>query len=228
MPTAAPKQKKPYVLRKTSKAKYAVGDYVIARKVAGKSEVVGAPNTIIELHSAALDAPTLQQLMQEFQTVVETQHAAKKPSTHFIEVTVTNPQQTAPAPFDPAEAGRAAVKRMMLAEGGAFSGLELLQDFGLSPANLHRRRKEHRLIFWRNAKHEFQYPKWQFTPSGALLPGLEKILQAFRSTDEWRIMRYFLSPRDQLDGKTPLELLRAGETEKVMAHAQAHAEEGTW
>jgi hypothetical protein len=83
-------------------------------------------------------------------------------------------------------------------------------------------------VFWRNAKHDFHYPKWQFTESGALLHGVPEVLQTFRSQDEWRVMRYFLGPRGQLADRTPLDLLRAGEVEKVVAHAKLHGEENTW
>jgi hypothetical protein len=131
-------------------------------------------------------------------------------------------------PFDPEAKGMQLVEKAKTAEGGAWSGSELQQLFQLSPANLHRRRKEHRIIFWRDAHHAFFYPKWQFTGTGALQPGIEEVLDIFKSSDEWRVMRYFLTPRYQLDDKRPLDLLRADEAEKVLTHARTHAEEGSW
>jgi hypothetical protein len=130
--------------------------------------------------------------------------------------------------FSPIEAGLALVTAMQAAEGGAWTGKDLQERFKLSPATLHRKRKEHRILYWRDSRHEFYYPKWQFTPTGALLPGMQEILQTFDSDDEWRVMRYFLGEREQLGARTPLDLLRAGETGKVLAHARAHAEENTW
>lgn len=119
-------------------------------------------------------------------------------------------------------------KTLQAADGGAWTGQELQERFNLTPAVLHRRRKEHRILFWRDAQHEFHYPQWQFTPTGALLPGVQEVLQTFRSDDEWRLMSYFLGRRQQLAGRRPLDLLRAGEKEKVLAHAKLHAEENTW
>jgi hypothetical protein len=113
-------------------------------------------------------------------------------------------------------------------EGGAWTGAELNERFGLNPSTLHRRRKEHRIVFWRDAQHEFHYPKWQFTPTGALITGIDEVLDTFKSSDEWRIMRYFLVPRHQLGERTPLDLLRSGEVAKVLAHAKAHGEENSW
>lgn len=130
--------------------------------------------------------------------------------------------------FSPRTTGEKIVAQMQKAEGGAFTGTELEQEFSLTSATLHRRRKEHRIVFWRDAKHDFHYPKWQFTATGALLPGVQEVLQIFGSHDEWRLMRYFLGKRQQLGERSPLDLLRAGEINKVLAHARVHAEENTW
>ncbi len=83
-------------------------------------------------------------------------------------------------------------------------------------------------MYWRNAKGAFFYPRWQFTATGALLPGIQDLLQLFASRDEWRIMRYFLSPRVQLGNQRPLDLIRSGETDRLLEHARVHAEENTW
>ena len=136
--------------------------------------------------------------------------------------------EKADAGFDPEEAGRLLVQKMQAAEGGAWTAQELEERFGLTPAALHKRRKEHRIVFWRDAKHRFHYPRWQFTETGALLPGIQEVLQTFRSTDEWRLISYFLAPREQLDGRAPLELLRAGEVAEVAAHARVHGAENSW
>lgn len=130
--------------------------------------------------------------------------------------------------FDSYEAGLALVRQMQKAQGGAWTGAELQARFNLNPATLHRRRTEHRIVFWRDAKENFHYPKWQFTPTGALLPGLQEVLQIFRSADEWRLMRYFLTSRQQLENLTPLTLLQKGEKDKVIAHARIHGQENTW
>ena len=133
-----------------------------------------------------------------------------------------------PKPFDPHAAGRRLVEALQAAEGGAWTGPELQERFNLSSAVLHRRRKEHRIIYWRDAQHDFHYPRWQFNAAGALLPGIQEILQQFKSQDEWRVMSYFLGQRDQLAGQRPLDLLRQGEIASVLAHTQVHAQENTW
>ena len=136
--------------------------------------------------------------------------------------------ESSPQTFDPYAAGENLVGGLQKAEGGAWTGQDLQEQFALTSATLHRRRKEHRILFWRDAQHEFHYPKWQFTESGALLSGVQEVLQSFQSHDEWRLIRYFLGPRGQLSGRRPLDLLRAGQVDRVLKHAKVHAEENTW
>ncbi len=133
-----------------------------------------------------------------------------------------------PKTLDPHEAGKQLVEQLQAAEGGAWTGLELQARFSLTAATLHRRRNDHCNIYWRDARHEFHYPQWQFTATGALLPGIQEALEQFKSQDEWRIVSYFLGKRSQLAGLRPLDLLRQGEVEKVLAQAKIHAEENTW
>jgi len=130
--------------------------------------------------------------------------------------------------FHPAEAGKRIVDQLKLADGGALTGKDLKELYALTPATLERRRNQYGIIYWRDAKHAFHYPRWQFNEAGALLHGIKPVLKTFQSRDEWRVMRYFLTPRQQLDGEKPLDLLRRGEAEKVIAHAKAHGEENTW
>lgn len=133
-----------------------------------------------------------------------------------------------PQAFDPHATGQRLVEELQAAEGGAWTGQELQARFGLTAAVLHRRRKEHRIIYWRDARHEFHYPQWQFNAAGALMPGIQEILEQFKSQDEWRVVRFFLGPRAQLSGQQPLDLLRQGDVAKILAHAKIHVEENTW
>jgi hypothetical protein len=130
--------------------------------------------------------------------------------------------------FSPEKAGERVVAELRDADGGAWSGLELKEKFDMNSAFLHRPRKEHRIVYWRNAKDDYFYPRWQFTDTGVPLPGIQDILQIFGSKDEWRVMRYFLGVRRQLGDRRPLDLLHAGEADKVIAHAREHAAENTW
>jgi hypothetical protein len=185
--------------------------------------------------TAVIDAApgaTLEDLERDFETL----ERAKLPDEvrqrikHMRAKMAALQRQIAPllATFSPRSAGERIVAEMQVAEGGAWSDPEYRQKFDLSPPVLCRRRKEHRIVFWRNAKGDYFYPRWQFTETGALLPGIQEVLQTFRSQDEWRVMRYFLGARKQLNDRRPLDLLRAGEIDRAIAHARDHAAENTW
>ena len=120
------------------------------------------------------------------------------------------------------------ITELQNAEGGAWSGAELRKKFGLGLADLRRRRAEYRIVYWRKGKRAIRYPRWQFTATGIVLPGIQEVLETFHSRDEWRIMRYLLGRRCQLGGLRPLNLLRAGKIERLLAHARSHADENTW
>src|SRR5580658_10845145 len=57
-------------------------------------------------------------------------------------------------PFSPQEAGKRIVGELQNAEGGAVSGAYLKSRWGLTAAVLHRRRRERRIIYWRDARHD--------------------------------------------------------------------------
>ena len=137
-------------------------------------------------------------------------------------------KEIAPFLFSPEAAGEKIVAELKSAEGGAWSDAEYREKFNVSSAFLHRRRKEHRIVFWRDARDNFYYPRWQFDGNGALRPGIQEVLQTFQSQDTWRMMRYFLGPRTQLGGRRPLDLLQKGDVDAVLEHARLHAAENTW
>lgn len=148
-----------------------------------------------------------------------------------VEILVSEPEEMKCASakgFDPSEAGKNAIRELQNAEGGAWTGAELLREYGLTPATLHKRRMNHLIVWWRDALNHFHYPKWQFQEGGVLLVGIKDVLKIFKSTDQWRVMRYFLTPKHHLQDQTPLALLRAGKAAQVVSHAKLHAKENTW
>lgn len=129
--------------------------------------------------------------------------------------------------LDQAEARQSqALDDLTSVEGGAVSGTAALWMSGYGDLD--------GLVSWvRNPDgcrldRQRRYPVWQFTEQHRVLPGIREVVQILRSHDQWRIMRYFLGPKAQLDGLRPLDLLRAGEVERVLMHARVHLEEDTW
>jgi hypothetical protein len=126
--------------------------------------------------------------------------------------------------------GLAVRLKLVESDGGSCSLAQAAQRLRLPEEAILKHVKASRLVVWRDWREEslpYRFPGWQFEGSG-LLPGIVKVLQVFRSADQWRVMLYFLSKRLSLGRKRPLDLLRAGEVGKVLQHARWTHEDGTW
>jgi len=115
---------------------------------------------------------------------------------------------------------------MSLAEGGWISAAKAARLLGISVPKVLNRWRCHRLIGWPSGK-AVRFPAWQFTDS-KLLPGIEGVLQIFRSKDSWRIVLCFFERRRSLANERPLDLLRRGESDKVLRHAADYAQDNEW
>ena len=122
--------------------------------------------------------------------------------------------------------GVIAKKKMADAEGGAISPARAAQVLGVTERTVIKRWCAFRMIAWRDEK-GVHFPVWQFR-NGKLLSGVETVLKVFRSDDQWRLMLYFLGARRSLNLERPLDMLRRGEAAKVVSHAKALAEDGSW
>jgi hypothetical protein len=112
------------------------------------------------------------------------------------------------------------------AEGGAISADKAGRLLHIATSTVLKRWHNGRLIAWTESEAPW-FPVWQFR-RGKVLPGIEALLRVFRSLDQWRVVVYFLCTRLSLGSKRPLDLLRLGETKRVIEHAKAHAEANTW
>jgi hypothetical protein len=123
--------------------------------------------------------------------------------------------------------GIEAQSRLKEAEGGSLSADEVRALINLkSKPGVLERYHHGSLLGWREKQNAVRFPVWQFTPTG-MLPGLVDSLQALSrnpNLDDWAKVLFFLSPRESLDGRRPLDLLKAGQRDQVISLAQADAE----
>lgn len=119
------------------------------------------------------------------------------------------------------------IRTLIEAEGGSCPLDEAAALLGISSDQLITHINDRRVVAWTDHRGQHRLPRWQFENDG-LLTGIRQVLEIFGSQDEWRVMRYFLAKRQSLDNRRPLDLLRAREVGKVIAHAHAHFEENTW
>jgi hypothetical protein len=122
--------------------------------------------------------------------------------------------------------GKIARKKMAAAEGGSISCQAAAKLLGISAASVVLRWRAYRMVGWTEGN-VLRIPVWQFC-EGKLLKGVEEILQIFHSDDQWRVVRYFLGKRRSLATECPLDLLRRGESAKVIKHATDYSQDNSW
>ena len=124
--------------------------------------------------------------------------------------------------------GILARKELELAEGGSLSAEEVANALGRTRQGIDYLRREGLVVAWRTTQGKWRYPAWQLTAQGGLLPGVRECLKALATHSEWEPMIFFLSPRESLGGKRPLDLLRAGRLEEAIAAAERHGGHGAY
>ncbi|HVV45959.1 MAG TPA: hypothetical protein VHC72_12175, partial [Bryobacteraceae bacterium] len=192
---------------------------VHARKPSAKAEFSARVRKFFEttvlshLHEAALKsalkAPT------EFDTIL---HALERPE---VAAAVRNQDPLAMARLRGLEARR----RMLTGEGGLLSAEKAGELLAMSRQAVEKRRKAGRLIGVSLGRRGFGYPAWQFSEQGTLR-GLEPVLDALKSHDAWTKLVFFTSENAATDGKRPLDVLRSGDIDKVVAAARIYGEQG--
>lgn len=123
--------------------------------------------------------------------------------------------------------GAAVREEMKDAEGGSVSAEEAGAALGITKAAALKRYQKGLLLGWREAKQNaVRFPVWQFE-NGNVLPGLPDVLAVFRDADwmdDWGKVAFFLTPLSSMKGRRPLDLVRDGESRRVVWAAQAAVE----
>lgn len=133
----------------------------------------------------------------------------------------------APPTRDPLAAARArgAAAKVDLLEraGGGLSAGAVAERLDVTPAAVHARRARGTLLAVPRANGEHLYPAFQFTGDGTMA-GLGRVLQSFQVEGPWTKLSVLLSPADSLDGRTPLDALRAGDVEGAAQAVSTYGE----
>lgn len=115
------------------------------------------------------------------------------------------------------------------AEGGGLSDAEFAARLGLgSRETVRQYRKSGRIFAWRKDSRSYRYPAWQIYQKG-LLPGLAEVLQVLineKGLSPFSIACHFLTPSTELDEARPLDLLRQGKVDEVVADARRYGDIG--
>lgn len=109
-------------------------------------------------------------------------------------------------------------------EGGIFGAKQMSEALGISRQAVHKRVQAKTLFALRTTRHGHAFPVWQLV-DGKVLPGLSEVLRALHPTiDSWMALAFFLNVHSALGGRTPLDALRAGDTEEVLRCARNHGQ----
>lgn len=109
-------------------------------------------------------------------------------------------------------------------EGGLRSDSQLAKALGLkSRQTVHNYREAGKIFAVPKGERNFLYPAWQVHKAG-VLPGLAPVLEILSAKKVSPIgtVLFFLTPAEALNDKRPLDLLRRGETEEVIQHAERY------
>ena len=110
------------------------------------------------------------------------------------------------------------MKRDILAAPGMLAPARAAQEAGISRQALDLRRIKGHALALSHQKRGFRYPAWQFDQD--IAGTVTRALPELAYLDAWGRYFFFIEPEPLLDGKTPLEVLRSGEHERVLKTIQ--------
>jgi hypothetical protein len=129
-------------------------------------------------------------------------------------------------PLAPAFIRGIEAKRKLIDEtGGVLTAEKVAEILGITRQAVDKRRRAGTLIGLTTGRYGYRYPVWQFTESGTV-PGLEHVLSALASHDEWMQVAFLTGKNPRLNGRTPVETLKAGKLDRVLNAAHVYGEHG--
>lgn len=121
--------------------------------------------------------------------------------------------------------GLDARQHVLEAEGGTLSAEQMARRLHLTRQAVDLRRRNHRLIGLPVGRHGYRYPVWQLGPAG-IWPWVSQMIDALAPHDSWQQVFFLLSPHPDLGGERPLDALRSGRIDDVLALARTYAAYG--
>ncbi len=112
-------------------------------------------------------------------------------------------------------------ERLIAQAGGLLSGERVAELLGIQRQSVAKRRSLHKLLALPTGTGDFKFPACQFDDRGTL-PGMDRLLAAFRTDDPWFRLQTILTPDPNLGGQTPLQALREGRAEIAAAAIMAY------
>jgi len=121
--------------------------------------------------------------------------------------------------------GRRIAEQDLRAAGGAYDLAQVEDLLAISRQAIDRKVKDGALLAVPGPANRRRYPAVQFTRDG-LLPGLKQVFGALGSDSPWYRLNWLVNPDPRLGGRTPAEVLAAGEVATAVAAARAQGHQG--
>jgi hypothetical protein len=225
--TAPPAKKKRF--RKRILRNPATGEFTIIR-IGKKFEInLPVPEAAFLKISKRKNGRTVGKLLAGYADVAEKAARAGRAVDYTVRVTPEGDAEFVAKPDTLDSALSAAKKRGQAKVAEILKGGDMLtaSDFGSligashETVNVKRRRGE--VLGLQAATRAVRYPEWQLTDTGQLLPGLSGLFEAL-GRQPWAVYRFLRTTHAELNGRTALEALKAGEETAVLdvAHNQAN------
>ena len=137
------------------------------------------------------------------------------------------------AAFEPDARSRAILEGVRIAQrdlenaGGAYD-LEQVRTLlrGISRQAIDKRVQEGALLAVPGPSNHRRYPTLQFNRDGSIVAGLKEVREALPVESAWAVLNFLTDPDDRLDGRKPIDLLRAGNVAQVVEAARLYGEPG--
>ena len=115
-----------------------------------------------------------------------------------------------------------------LREAGGAYDLDQVRTLlhGVSRQRIDRRVKDRTLLAVPGPSNRRLYPTVQFNHDGSVVAGLKPVLEVLPTQNPWSALNFLVRPDHRLDGCKPIDLLKLGQVDRVVAAAQFMAEQG--
>lgn len=113
------------------------------------------------------------------------------------------------------------------AAGGAYD-LDQVRTLmgGVTRQAVEKRVQEGSLLAVPGPSNRRSFPTLQFNGDGTLVAGLKKVREALPTRNAWTILNFLAQPDDRLDGRKPIDLLKAAKVKLVVEAARRLGQHG--
>ncbi|MDF0522246.1 hypothetical protein P0R31_33950 [Bradyrhizobium yuanmingense] len=198
----------------------ATGEVAILR--VGKYEIeLPVSDVVMKVIGKRKKRTVLGKLLAGYADVAEKAARAGRAVEYTVRVTPEGDAEPVAKP-DPLDAALSAAKKRGEAKvAEILKGDDMLtaSDFGSligashETVNVKRRRGE--VLGLQAATRAVRYPAWQVTDAGQLLPGLSSLFEML-GQQPWTVYRFLRTAHPELEGRTALDALKAGEEKAVL------------